>query len=105
MTRFLRPLANRVLVVSEPCGSARERAEWGDAIVFAAPDELAASCRWFLDHPDERRLRAEHAATLLRRRAAADALREPVQQLVRDTCPTVHLRTNRSAARPVVHVS
>ena len=102
MTRFLRPLANKVLVVSEVSGGAAEQATWGRAIVFAnssssssdgrggrrgGASELARVLRWYLSHPHARRERAVRAQALLRSLSAEDALRGPVSDLVQRSCP------------------
>ena len=102
MTRFLRPLANKVLVVSEVSGGAAEQATWGRAIVFAnssssssdgrggrrgGASELARVLRWYLAHPAARRRRAAVARSLLRSRPAEDALRGPIADLVQRSCP------------------
>ncbi|CAM9216936.1 unnamed protein product, partial [Heterosigma akashiwo] len=34
MTRFLRPLANKKLIISERCGNKDELMHWNDAVVF-----------------------------------------------------------------------
>ena len=71
MTRFLRPLANKVLVVSEVSGGAAEQATWGRAIVFANSSSSSS------DGGGGRRGGASEE----------EALRGPVSDLVQRSCP------------------
>jgi len=53
-TRFMLPLANGVLVVSEESGHEDDLAYWRDGIVFRERGELAAALRYYLERGEER---------------------------------------------------
>ena len=92
MTRFLRPLANEVLIVSEICGSPAERDKWDGAVVFVNSSGLVPTIRWYLDHPQARRRRASHARDLFRSRPATGVLQGNVGALIQPACPGFVLR-------------
>ena len=87
MTRFLKPLANKVVIVSEISGSVEERKAWEDAVVFVDTPRLSEACWWLLQHPEERRRRAERARDVFVGRRSTDMLRGPITDLVRRSCP------------------
>lgn len=114
MTRFLRPLANRVLVISESGGSDDEQRYWGEGIVFVNSSinfssqqdycvsrdfihenkdcdsynvaALAMTIKWYLDNPVEREQRAARAQALLRSQPAEAILKQPIENLVGRVC-------------------
>ena len=114
MTRFLRPLANRVLVISETGGSNVEQRYWGEGIVFVNSSinvssqhdycvsrdfihenkdcdpynvtALAMTIKWYLDNPVEREQRAAKAQALLQSQPAEATLKQPIENLVGRVC-------------------
>ena len=82
MTRLMRLLANRRFIVSETSGDAAERGRFEAGIVFTSAARLVEVVRHYLARPAERHRIARAGFAIMRSLRSADALLEPVRQLV-----------------------
>lgn len=66
-------------------GTEAERAKYEGGIVFALSEDIAATCRYYLDRPRERHAIAERGRALYEMNGKeADILRAPVERLLRE---------------------
>jgi hypothetical protein len=80
MTRFVFPLANEVMVVSEVVGGKDEIEYWKDGIVFA--DDLIESVKYFMEHEEEREGRGRRGRELLMALDYGRIVRDPIVNLM-----------------------
>lgn len=64
-------------------GSAVERAKLSGGLVFAEPERLAETCRYYLSRPELRVAIAERGRQLFERQLEADILRKPVEDILK----------------------
>lgn len=82
MTRLMRLLANRRFIVSETSGDAAERGRFEAGIVFTDAARIVQVVKYYLARPRERHRIARAGFAIMRALRSADALLEPVRQLV-----------------------
>ena len=80
------PLINDVMVVSETCGTENERSYWKGGIVFVPQNKLALTLTHYLENGSLRDAVAVKAKQMLQKIKFSEALREPLQHLVRGRC-------------------
>ncbi|MFJ8106285.1 glycosyltransferase [Streptomyces sp. NPDC096132] len=71
-------LANGRFVVSERGSGPEEEAPFADGAAFGDYAEIVDLCRYYVDHDDERRARAERGRSIMRSRCATDILRSAI---------------------------
>lgn len=71
-------LANSRFVVSEHSCDTEEEDQFATGLVFTDYAEIADTCRYFVQRPDERRARAEAGRALMRSKPATDFLRPAI---------------------------
>jgi len=88
MARFLRPLANGILIISERCGSTQEMALWeGKGIIFVPRDDLANTIKYYLEHSGEAEAIAREGKNAFQKHREEDIIWPHLRSLVRNKCP------------------
>ena len=88
MPRFIRPLANGILVISDRCGSPAEIAAWhGNGIIFVDTKILASTIRHFLVNTSEANKIAEKGKQLFQSQREEDILWPSLRDFVQNKCP------------------
>lgn len=98
VSRFIRPLANEVLIVSETCGTTEERALLGDGVVFVESQGLVSACRWYLEHEGERQEKAVAARQAFEQQTMRVSVGSALRGLFARTCPMSSAATGESSA-------
>lgn len=88
MPRFIRPLANGILVISDRSGSPAEIAAWhGNGIIFVDTKILASTIRHFLVNTSEANKIAEKGKQLFQSQREEDILWPSLRDFVQNKCP------------------
>ena len=100
MTRWLRPIANGVLVVSERSGAPSEQARWEGGVIFSDAAALVPTVLRYLNDGDARRAAVARARVLLRAQPAVEVLRPHVAAVARRQCAAAGPATGDVGVQP-----
>ncbi|WP_181139042.1 glycosyltransferase [Streptomyces sp. Ru72] len=94
-------LANGRFVVSERGSNPDEEAPFAPGMIFGEYAEIADLCRYYVNHDDERRARADVGQSIMRSRCATDILRSALAALPGDDRPPVSVMHPARSAEDV----
>lgn len=79
---FVFSLPTGRFVVSEMSGTNAERAKYSGGLVFVERDQLAETCKFYLDRPELRMAIAARGRKLFAQQQEEEVLRDPVETIL-----------------------